>query len=154
MIKMPRTTYSFNAYTYDEDTTDTTDVKLEWTTQEETLQELCDKFANFLRVGGFSYVTNITYETEGDARSDYDNEDEWSPFVDDELDWTSKQPELDEVDNRQFELDFGEPKYYGDIKVSYNSIDDASPEEWNAASRSVWENKNTKINYPLQGTFA
>jgi len=115
---IPTTTYTFNAYTYNEENSDTTDVKVEWSTKEKLLQDLCDKFADFVRAAGYTYVTNITFETESSSLG----------YCDEEWDFSSEQPE-------QPELDFGQPGHpYDDVKVTYGrSINDATPEQWNAA---------------------
>lgn len=146
MITMPRTTYTFNAYTYDEQTTDTTDVKVEWTTQEEQLQELCEKFADFVRGAGFSYVTGITYETSTAEDSKYYAEDDNISFPD--WDFSSEQPEIDES---QIELDLGpapspEPGYgYRQHNNPYGwGINSATPDEWNAVSQFNLANNPNK----------
>jgi hypothetical protein len=160
MMTMPKTTYRFSAYSYDEDTQDNSETIIEFTTQEETLTELCEKFGDFLRASGFSYVKDvIAYDTWEDERYEMSDPDE-------SLDFSSEQPSVDDgIQLSMFDTDSGTVSfstdatsptyttgtmYPGDINITYggvstvpvrNSIDDATPEEWNEVNRKVYNSK-------------
>lgn len=156
---MRRTSYTFTAYSYDDETEDRSTTTVEFDLSDEDLNEVCEKFAQFLNGAGFQYVTDVEWHT-GDSSE-----------PDTSLDWSSEQPELD----------FGQPLTpnlwgwspltpnvssnitlsYGDIDVGYagvaggdtfssysitpeqvnvtakprNSIDDITPEEWDMINR-------------------
>jgi len=162
MYEIPKTTYTFSAWTVDEHGEDT-EVKIEFSTREETLTDMCEKFGDFLRATGFSYVKDvIAYDTwederyegsEPDHSLDFGTDEEQPDLFDNEvIDFPGTSTTADYTTSGSFSM------YPGDITVTYggadisttsenitlttspidatinvrNSIDDATPEEWDA----------------------
>ena len=159
-MNMPKTTYTFSSWTVDE-YGDDKEVKIEFTTQEETLTDMCEKFGDFLRATGFSYVKDVVaYDTWEDERYEDSNPDI-------SLDYSDEQPDLfgdyqtmsdsislgdinlgsvnvdDNIDiTTGGSVDYTLTSSYPDVTVTYgNSIDDATPEEWNAVNASIYGKK-------------
>jgi hypothetical protein len=162
MKALPKTTYTFSSWVVD-DYGDDKEVKIEFSTSEETLTDMCEKFGDFLRATGFSYVKDVVaYDTWEEDRYD-------SSEPDDTLDFGTDEEQPDLFDNSVIDFPVTSTTtdytasgsfsmYPGDIQVTYggadisttsenitlttspidatinvrNSIDDASPEEWDA----------------------
>lgn len=164
MNTFPKTTFVMESHCYDESNNDTNEVRIEKTTQEETVTELSEMFMKFLQANGFSYVKGVSVVTDGGVElmtDDYysyveESDESESSEPDVTLDFFSdeEQPDVSvNIDTDQLQFEFptdnvalGETytatatgsfnMYPGDITVTYgNSIDDATPEEWNAVSK-------------------
>ena len=138
MFTFPKTTWTFSSYSQNQHGDDT-EARIEFTSQEETLSELCEKFADFLRASGFSYVEAIvpmTFEEEM-AGSGPDTSLDFSEDFN--------------IDTTQLNFDFAVDNVtpirdYGDVNITYNgtnvnadgismsSIDSITPEQWDSMS--------------------
>lgn len=126
MITFPKTTYTFSAYTYDENTESTDDVRVEFTASEVTASDLEEKIASFLRASGFSWVGRV------DILSFDEVQAEDGGYADDGYSEEDLFQFQNEIDESQIELNFGEQPQ--PFRVS---IDDATPEEWDAVNRKI-----------------
>jgi len=199
MYEIPKTTFTFSAMTFDEKNDEDTEVKVEFSRREETLDEVLEKVTDFLRACGFGYVdrlepitrTNFSnteyndpvtseqygYGAFGEPQPDVELDLHWDDFpnsTEDARDWAGGDDgqmsfnfASDKIDlSMGYESDF---KYeitpdpvkvttspvtdysysvnYGDVNITSagvkvrNSIDDATPEEWNEVNRKLRQGK-------------
>lgn len=195
MHKLPKTTFTFSAYTYDENDDTDNEVKVEFSSREETLDEVLMKVTDFLRAYGFGYLdelepitrtnfSNTNYEdpdygygARGEPQPDVDwdeyftttpnvsedfgvagsNDGQMSfSFEPDKIDLTmgyesdfkySITPDMVSVKPTPV-TDYSYSVNYGDVNITSagvkvrNSIDDATPEEWNEVNRKVMQEKS------------
>jgi hypothetical protein len=109
MITFPKTTYRFSAYSFDNTTEDSSEVNVEFTTQEETLSEMCEKFASFLRATGFDYVAEIDWKSWSEVDKDVNSTD---PFAQSDY---GEQPLTYSVAPQEDEM-------WGDVTVTFGDF--------------------------------
>lgn len=199
MYQLPKTTFTFSAYTFDEKTDTDNEVKIEFSSREETLDEVLEKMTDFLRAVGFGYVdeleaikrTNFSntnyddpqFETDGASDQPYVSDADWDSYFESTGQVSADFFPEEEFDG-QMRFNFGSDNPYKDVKVTYansavesdikldiamqpvdlsvtpqesqysfvvntspevgnatvkvrNSIDDATPEEWDAVNRKI-----------------
>lgn len=165
MIEFPKTTYTMESYTYNEGNGSNDETRISKTSQEETVTELAEMFMKFLQSTGFTYVKGVAVMTDSGVEfttDDYYSYSDESSEPDVTLDFydDEEQPEFDfssEVSPADVSLNITtEPvslqvKGYDTESIWYqshpyasvnvngvnvrNSIDDATPEEWDALKK-------------------
>lgn len=148
-----KTSYTFTAHTYNEDTGTSSSVTVDFDAVEDDIVELCDKFQQFVNGVGYSYVSEITWKTEDMISNEFPDYSE--PDI--SLDFSSEQPDINLTPNVSSNITLSQSDVdvayagvnggysfssYGitpeqvkvDTKVRY-SIDDATPEEWDLINR-------------------
>ena len=160
MTTFPRTTFTMESYSYNENDDNVDEVRITKTTQEETVTELAEMFLKYLQANGFTYAKGIAVMTDGGSEFTTDDyyayeEERSEPDVTLDFYGDEEQPDINiDTDQLQFEfptdnVTLGETvtmntsysgsfnMYPGDITVTYSggSIDDATPEEWDAVAK-------------------
>lgn len=148
---MQDTTFTMESYSFDE-REGTSEVTLQKTLTDCSVSDLSEMFLSFLQANGYTYAKGVAVVTdsgdeictddyhsyfasessEPDTSLDYDE-----PFT---VNTSGLYVHADDTVTPSYATDstYGDVTLhnYGDVKISYgNSIDDATPEEWNHASQ-------------------
>lgn len=76
MVTIPSTTYTFSSYTFDEVTKETSETKVEFSTTASTASQMAEKFEDFLRANGFSWVGRVDILSNEEVNSEYSYSDD------------------------------------------------------------------------------
>lgn len=121
MVNIPSTTYTFSSYTFDEVTKESSETKVEFSTTASTASQMAEKFEDFLRANGFSWVGRVEILSTDEVNEEYgsgeDEKIELDDFLlsDEDINLNlTPTPSYSSV-NYQYDMDF--PVSYSGVKA-------------------------------------